>query len=215
MPRPPLLPVLVASLLAVLLPPAAAAQDAVARPGSVGVRLVAEGGPRVERVLPGGPAARAGLRPGDRIVAVDGRPAAALTPAAAEALLAGRVGDTVRVTLASAAGERTAALAREDVFAPGAGYVAAVSDGPFTVHHRAGGTARRAAASLASRARRQARRELGEAGTGGRRVHLYLVEPGALLVETVRQRGDLLPWWAGWVVSWRSWCFRSPRSCSG
>lgn len=197
---PPRFPLALAAMLLALAPHGAAAQSAVARPASVGVRLVADGaGPRVERVLAGGPAARGGIRPGDRVVAVDGRPAAGLTPGAAEALLTGAPGDTVRLAVVSTAGAaREVRLPREDVFAPGAGYTQAVRDGAFVLHHRPGG--RRAARALAARARTAAERELGETGTGGRQVHLYLLEPGNALSETVRGRGDLLPWWAGWVM---------------
>lgn len=195
-----LAPALAAVLLA-LAPHGAGAQDVAARPASVGVRLVADGdGPRVERVLAGGPAARGGIRPGDRVVAVDGRPAGGLTPGAAEALLTGAPGDTVRLTVLSAGrAARVIPLPREDVFAPGAGYTEAVRDGAFVLHHRPGVVARRAARALAARARGAAERELGEAGMGGRRVHLYLLEPGTATSETTRGRGDLLPWWAGWV----------------
>ncbi|MFE7582695.1 S41 family peptidase [Streptomyces gardneri] len=49
----------------------------------------AEGGVKVTRVQAGGPAERAGLRPGDRLVSVDGRPVGGLSVSEAVSLLRG------------------------------------------------------------------------------------------------------------------------------
>jgi carboxyl-terminal processing protease len=52
-------------------------------------------GLRVVQIPAGGPAASGGLRAGDTIVAIDGRPVAALPAAKLRALLSGEVGSTV------------------------------------------------------------------------------------------------------------------------
>jgi hypothetical protein len=63
-------------------------------------------GARVEAVLPGGAAARAGLRGGDLLVAIDGAPVADLA-AAHDRLVAVRRGRPVSLTVAREDGERT------------------------------------------------------------------------------------------------------------
>lgn len=65
----------------------------------VGVELAWDGGLIVVAPLPGSPAAEAGLRPGDRIRAVEGRPTAGLTFYAAGALLTGEPGTRVALDL--------------------------------------------------------------------------------------------------------------------
>lgn len=68
--------------------------------GGIGVVLdfdAAGGRATIERVLPGSAAGAAGLRAGDVLVSVDGRPLAGLGGAAVRDALRGRVGTTVRV----------------------------------------------------------------------------------------------------------------------
>jgi carboxyl-terminal processing protease len=68
--------------------------------GGIGVVLdfdAAQGRATVERVLPDGAAAAAGLRPGDALVGVAGRPVAELGGAGVRDALRGRVGTTVQV----------------------------------------------------------------------------------------------------------------------
>ncbi len=57
-------------------------------------------GLRIEKVLPGSPAVRDGLRPGDRILAVDGEPVVDLDMDAVSELLKGPRGATVVLTVA-------------------------------------------------------------------------------------------------------------------
>jgi carboxyl-terminal processing protease len=69
----------------------------------LGVELKADDGSLlIVNVIPRSPAQNAGIRPGDRIVAVDGRATQDLSSDAAAALLTGPEGSLVRVTLASA-----------------------------------------------------------------------------------------------------------------
>lgn len=187
-------------LLAVLLPAPAAGQRLPLHPGGVGMRLEDDAAlPRVDRLVPDGPAARAGVRPGERVAAVGGRSVAGLGAAAVEDLLAGSVGEAVEVTLHAPEGARTLRLVREDVFAPTGGYTGTVAGTYFVVHHRPDGASRRAAERIAARAEQVAERGLRGGAAEGRRFHLYLVGPDGASTSTRRARGDLLPWWAGWA----------------
>lgn len=69
--------------------------------GGIHARLVhhPERGLRVHAVPPDGPADEAGLRAGDRIVAIEGEPVEGLTPAEVRERLQGPVGTEVRLTL--------------------------------------------------------------------------------------------------------------------
>lgn len=91
------------------------------RPGQLGADTTWDGkGWRIDRILVGDPwdAARSSplvgpgldVRAGDRIVAVDGEPAAAATPLAAQ--LAGRAGQDVQITLVRGRGRRHDVLVR-------------------------------------------------------------------------------------------------------
>ena len=173
----------------------AAAQPAPAapiplRPASVGFG-VERAGPvlRVTRVVPGSPAAAAGVAPGDALLAVDGRAASAWSAEEAQTALAGPAGAPVTLALRTPAGERAVRLARADVLAPpGASRV--VVTPRFVVHHAAGQAVRaRVVARAAERA--YARSDLPRE-TGGRRAHLYLVD-GRLPAPPP------LPPWAAWV----------------
>lgn len=69
----------------------------------VGVELALEGdGVRVLRVIEGGPAAAAGLKAGNVITAVDGKPVKGLSLADVVAALRGPAGSTVTVVLGRA-----------------------------------------------------------------------------------------------------------------
>ncbi|MFP4057744.1 MAG: PDZ domain-containing protein [Candidatus Brocadiia bacterium] len=85
------------------------------RAADIGIGVQLQGGStvRVARVAPGSPAARAGLREGDRIEAVDGSSVA--TPAEAAALLEGAVGTSAVLTVLSDGGRRQVELEREVV----------------------------------------------------------------------------------------------------
>jgi carboxyl-terminal processing protease len=86
----------------------------------VGVALGArEGAVLVQRVYPRSPAARAGIRPGDHVRAVDGRPLPAAGVRAAVARIAGPVGSTVRLEVGRVgAATRRLTLRRERVHVP-------------------------------------------------------------------------------------------------
>jgi carboxyl-terminal processing protease len=90
--------------------------------GGIGVVLDRDAGQyyRVDEVFDGGPAARAGLVAGDRIVAVDGKPIDGFASAAVAALLRGRAGTVVRIDVAGAAASaaRQVAIVRAAVTPP-------------------------------------------------------------------------------------------------
>jgi carboxyl-terminal processing protease len=69
----------------------------------------------VASVVPGGPAALAGIRPGERLVAVDGRPIGAGDPGLAATLLEGPEGSAVVLGLARGGRLREVTLVREVV----------------------------------------------------------------------------------------------------
>jgi regulation of enolase protein 1 (concanavalin A-like superfamily) len=85
--------------------------------GGLGVELeIRNGVLLIIRVIPGSPAERDGLRAGDKIVAIDGRPTDAMAPAAAVSLLRGPVGTTVQLRLLDPTGQsRTQVVRREQV----------------------------------------------------------------------------------------------------
>ena len=191
--------ILLVLLLAVLaLRPAPAA--AQARPGSLGLRLGNDlPTPTVRFVLAGSPAALAGVRFGDRVLAVDGRPVQGMTARQVERRVEGPVGSPVQLTVSGAEGTRTLRAVRADLFAPGPGYTAAVRTEHFVVHHRADGGSRRFARRLARHAEARARRELRGVDTQGRRAHLFVV-PAVFAGGEVKLRQEgLVPWWGAWV----------------
>jgi carboxyl-terminal processing protease len=81
--------------------------------GDAGLRLSdREDGMMVEDVMPGSPAARLGLKPGDRISAVGGRDVSGMGTVAAAMLLRGPIGSTIEIALAGPTGARTVSLQR-------------------------------------------------------------------------------------------------------
>jgi carboxyl-terminal processing protease len=80
----------------------------------LGLRIAARGsGLQVASVVPGGPAAERGIRPGDRLLAVDGRALRAGDQGLAAALLEGPEGSPVILTLARGSRRREVTLIRE------------------------------------------------------------------------------------------------------
>nr|MDQ6914763.1 S41 family peptidase [Actinomycetota bacterium] len=75
-------------------------------------------GLRVTRVFPGAPAARGGIRPGDLVVAVDGRSLAGKASAVSSALIRGRPGTVVTLTVETRGARRNLRLRRARVNAP-------------------------------------------------------------------------------------------------
>ncbi len=100
-------------------PPAEAAQDRIRRSGraTLGLKLTAHGGGyTVASVQPGGPAAQAGLRPGERLMRIDGRPVQGVAATTLNAWLNGPDGSSVLLTLRGRDGSsRDAALVRADL----------------------------------------------------------------------------------------------------
>jgi len=86
----------------------------------LGIELKADGGTLlIVRVIPGSPAQRAGILPGDRIMAVDGRPTKDLTTDQAANLLQGKEGSVATLVVAGAEGTpRQLAIRREQVDVP-------------------------------------------------------------------------------------------------
>ncbi len=82
----------------------------------LGLRIAVQGqGLAVVAITPGGPAADAGIRVGERLLAVDGRSLGPRDPGLAAALLEGPEGSSVRLTLARGGRTREVTLVREVV----------------------------------------------------------------------------------------------------
>ncbi len=85
----------------------------------LGVELKADRGALlIVHVIPGSPAARAGIKDGDRIVAVDGRSTADLSTDEAAAMLSGEEGSSVRVAAETGGQRRDLVIRREHVEVP-------------------------------------------------------------------------------------------------
>lgn len=87
------------------------------RAGVVGLAIDrADDSPRsplvVERVAPGGPAADANIRPGDRILEIDGESTRGMTEGEAARLIRGRVDTAVEIRIGSPHGDRIITLVR-------------------------------------------------------------------------------------------------------
>jgi hypothetical protein len=92
-------PAIVLCLLLAILTSSVRADD---KPSGVGLELkLVDGGLAVMKVLPGGPAARAGVQKGEWIVAIDGRSTAGLSADDVCELLLGERGSSVTLTVAS------------------------------------------------------------------------------------------------------------------
>ncbi|MEU7556441.1 S41 family peptidase [Streptomyces sp. NPDC044571] len=83
----------------------------------VGLWVERRGDGRIEiaRVQPGGPAARAGLRPGDRLLGLDARTVTGLPASEVVSLLRGEAGTPVVLRLGRDGSERTETLVREQL----------------------------------------------------------------------------------------------------
>jgi carboxyl-terminal processing protease len=82
--------------------------------GGVGIELAADpatGAWTIDDVFAGGPAARAGLAEGDRIVQIDGTPVAGLATSAVTALVRGTIGTPVTFTIERGGAELPAPIA--------------------------------------------------------------------------------------------------------
>ena len=79
---------------------------------------IVKGGLEIVQVFPGSPASRAGIVPGDVITAVGSTKLAAKTVTGASALVRGRAGTTVRLTVLHAGHTRQISVVREEVVVP-------------------------------------------------------------------------------------------------
>jgi carboxyl-terminal processing protease len=90
------------------------------RIGGIGalVSLGSSGEALIERALPGGPAARAGLQAGDAIVSIDGKSAQEIGAAGLRDALRGRIGTTVRLEVERDGTKTAYALVRAEIHDP-------------------------------------------------------------------------------------------------
>ncbi|HEX5326299.1 MAG TPA: S41 family peptidase [Acetobacteraceae bacterium] len=111
--------------------PGLAAEEEAERQGSAGAGLTLVRGHRavvVATVVPDGPAASAGIRAGDRIIAVDGQSVAAQQPATVAARIAGPDGSRVRITWRGRDGRRRQADLERAVVPPQTVFADRVAD---------------------------------------------------------------------------------------
>lgn len=179
--------------------PAPAAAQADAYPWSIGVRMGNERpAPAVRQMIASGPAALAGLRTGEPVLAVDGRPTEGLTGRQVERMMEGPPG-IVNLLVGGPEGTRPLRVRRANVYAPGAGYTRAVRTEHFVIHHRPDGGSRRYARKLARQAEAMAREELRGVDTQGRRAHLFVVPPMSAEVDVKARQEAMVPFWGAWV----------------
>lgn len=179
----------------------ARAQEVLERPGAIGVRVLMDhAGPYVRGSTAGGPSSRAGVRPGDRIVQVNGQPVTGLTAREIERRMEGPIGGAVGLTLDGAGGRRTLRIAREDVFAPQPGYTQVRRTEHFIIHYPPGASWARYARTVGARAEAMAARELRGADTRGRRAHLYLVLMQDVSGQVRAAQEQMVPWWGAWIT---------------
>ena len=89
----------------------------------IGVELTLEAaGARVVRVIPGGPAARGGLEPGDVVLEIEGHPVRGKALAEIVRDLRGEPGSTVTVRARTAGGDRVVTVQRQSLQAAGDAY---------------------------------------------------------------------------------------------
>lgn len=167
-------------------PSSAAGPAPVADPsagfGGVGLELkIRDGAPVVVATVPLGPADRAGIATGDRVLAVDGAPTSGLTIQAAVERLRGAVGTEVEVTVQSGGGEaRTTKLERVLVQLQTA-----------TVVRREGSCADIRVSQFNDRTAQELASALSEAGAGTRGLVLDLRGNGGGLLSSVVASADL------------------------
>ncbi|MFJ3924967.1 S41 family peptidase [Streptomyces sp. NPDC090022] len=134
----------------------------------------ADGRIDVERVQPGGPAARAGIRAGDRLRGVDGREVAGMDLARVVALLRGEAGTPVVLTLERDGAVRTHTVRREQLRTE-----------PVTVRQLPGGVTVIKVASFTRGSGERVRQAVRAAPPGGGLMLDLRGNPGGLVAEAV------------------------------
>ncbi|RSS60696.1 S41 family peptidase, partial [Streptomyces sp. WAC06614] len=133
-----------------------------------------DGRVEIDRVQPDGPADRAGIAPGDRLLTLDGRDVTGLAPSDVVALLRGGAGTPVVLRLARGEEVRTAALRREQLHTE-----------PVTVRRLPGGITLIKVASFTRGSGEQVRRAVRGAPPGSGVVLDLRGNPGGLVAEAV------------------------------
>ncbi|MFD6468017.1 S41 family peptidase [Streptomyces goshikiensis] len=128
----------------------------------------------VERVQPGGPAARAGLRAGDRLLSVDGHAVTGLAVADVVALLRGAAGTPAVLCLSRDGADFTETLRREQLRAE-----------PVTVRELPGGITVIKVASFTRGSGERVRAAVRAAPAGARLMLDLRGNPGGLVTEAV------------------------------
>jgi len=167
---------------------AAFSEQIEGRFSGVGLSVVpVRAGLRVVRAFPGSPARRAGVRPGETIVSVDGRSIAGLPSTKATALIKGPEGTEVRLGVRGAGGEREVRVRRAEVTVPNVTAQLARARGRRLAYVHLASFSRTAHGQLGRALRRLLRR-------GAEGIVLDLRgNPGGLLQEAVLTAGLFLP----------------------